>query len=93
MAAVPSTNSSRTSMARLTDKKDARRLKNILFDADTSLTITPLQLLFISLGFILTVLLTHILLRIFPKTSPGQVLLAIVVLLVSVAASAALRKK
>lgn len=65
------------------ERRDTRRLRSVLFDADTPLSLSPLELLFFSLAFIVVVFLAHILLKAFPATSPTQVLIAMLALLAS----------
>lgn len=78
---------------RSSEKKNTKRLRNMLFESQTSLTFQPLHVFFISLGFMFVVLFLHILLKVFPKTSPLQILIAILVLIFSLITSHLLIKK
>ena len=75
------------------DMKEAKRLRSLLFDSETPLTFSPMHVLFMSLGFIFVVFMLHILVKIFPATSPAQLLVAILVLYTSVAVSSYLSKR
>lgn len=80
-------------LLKMNDKREAKRLRSILFDSETPLTFTPLHILFLSLSFIFVVFLLHILVKIFPATSPSQLLIAVLVLSFSIGVSAYLNKK
>lgn len=82
-----------SSLQRSQNKLSIMRLRSALFDSETSLTLLPLQLLFISLGFIVSVLFMHVLLKIFPDTTPLQILISIIVLLISLGISMMIKKK
>ncbi|KAI5169414.1 hypothetical protein PAEPH01_0689 [Pancytospora epiphaga] len=78
---------------KMNEVREARRLRNLLFDSETALTFSPMHVLFMSLGFIFIVFMLHILIKIFPAASPSHLLVGIIVLYTSVAISSYLSKK
>lgn len=82
-----------TKLVKLGGRRETKRLRDLLFDTETSLTFTPLQVLIMSFSFIFIVFVLHILVKIFPTTSPIQLCVAIAVLCVSIGTSVYLNKK
>ncbi len=80
------------SLNRIPIKKDPKRLRKMLFEQQSGLTLAPLEIMFFSIGFMFIVLLLHIMLKIFPKTSPTQILVAVVMLIISMLISCFVRK-
>ena len=76
-------NSPNVKQIKVYNNKEAKVLKKLLFEDKGFFSFTPIQLLMISIGFIFVVYMLHVLIKIFPLTSPAQILVAILVLIIS----------
>jgi len=71
---------------------DSQKLRSILFDTQSPLTLSPIQVFMFSMGFIFMVFVSHILGKIFPSVSPAHLFIAIVAITVSIGISLHLNK-
>lgn len=81
-----------TRLANPSDLNEAKKLRSILFDAPSPLTLTPIQVFLFSISFIFMVFMSHILSRIFPKVLPTQLFIAMMIITVSIGISLHLNK-
>lgn len=72
-----------TRIVKAADATEARKLRSILFDTTSPLTLSPIQVFLFSMSFIFMVFIAHILGRIFPSASPVQLFIAIITIIVS----------
>ncbi|KAI4292702.1 hypothetical protein PAPHI01_1976 [Pancytospora philotis] len=70
-------------LAKNSEFRQASKLKNLLFEGDSALSFTPLNILFFALGVIFGVFALHLLIKIFPVTSSSNLLVGILTLLAS----------
>lgn len=82
-----------TRIQKPSEGRDTRKLRTILFDAPSPITLTTIQVLVLSLAFIFMVFMLHTLSRIFPSISPIQMFVAVLVLVLSICISLHLNKK
>lgn len=81
-----------TRLMKPNDNKDAKKLRSILFDSPTQLTLTPIQVLVFSMSFIFMTFALHVLSKIFPSISSTQMFVSMALITVSVCISLGIRK-
>jgi len=74
-------------------KQGAKKLRSILFDTTTALTLTPIQVLVFSLSFMIMVFMLHAISRMFPFISFIQIFISVLVVMISIGVSIVINKK
>lgn len=81
-----------TRLAKPNNSNEVRKLRSILFDTQTPLTLSPIQVFLFSMGYIFMVFMSHVLGKVFPSVSPTQMFVAMIAIISSIGISLHLNK-